>query len=72
MIDHVSIPVRDLKAADAAAVRAFHAAALDRGASDDGAPGERSGATTTYFGAFIIDPDGSKLEVVSFPRPPAA
>jgi hypothetical protein len=22
---------------------------------------------TTYFGAFILDPDGNKLEAVSFP-----
>ena len=59
-----------LRAPDASAVRAFHAAALARGASDEGTPGDRSGAMTTYFGAFIIDPDGNKMEVVSFPRLP--
>jgi hypothetical protein len=26
---------------------------------------------TTYFGAFILDPDGNKLEAVSFPGPSA-
>jgi len=26
---------------------------------------------TTYFGAFILDPDGNKLEAVSFPGPGA-
>ena len=24
---------------------------------------------TTYFGAFILDPDGNKLEALSFPKP---
>lgn len=57
-----------LRAPDAEAVRDFHAAALAGGASDEGAPGDRQAAMTTYFGAFIIDPDGNKLEAVSFPR----
>lgn len=57
-----------LRAPDAAAVRDFHAAALARGGSDGGAPGDRPAAMTTYFGAFIIDPDGNKVEAVCFPR----
>ena len=60
-----------LRAPDADAVRAFHAAALALGAADDGAPGERQGTMTAYFGAFIIDADGNKLEVLTFVRPPA-
>lgn len=55
-----------LRATDA--VRAFHAAALASGGSDEGAPGDRAGAMTIYFGAFIIDPDGNKMEAISFPR----
>ena len=56
-----------LRAPDEAAVRAFHAAALAGGGADEGAPGPRQAAMTTYFGAFIIDPDGNKIEAVTFP-----
>ena len=48
-------------------MRAFHAAALDMGGTSDGEPGPRQAAMTTYFGAFIIDADGNKIEAVSFP-----
>jgi catechol 2,3-dioxygenase-like lactoylglutathione lyase family enzyme len=50
-------------------VRAFHAAALANGGADAGAPGPRQAAMTTYYGAFIFDPDGNKLEAVTFPTP---
>jgi catechol 2,3-dioxygenase-like lactoylglutathione lyase family enzyme len=56
-----------LRAANEDAVRAFHAAALAGGGSSDGEPGPRQAAMTTYFGAFILDLDGNKLEAVSFP-----
>lgn len=56
-----------LRAPDEAAVRAFHAAALANGAADEGAPGERQAAMTTYFAAFFIDIDGNKLEAATFP-----
>lgn len=56
-----------LRAAGEAAVRAFHAAALKGGGASDGEPGPRQAAMTTYFGAFIIDPDGNKLEAIAFP-----
>jgi hypothetical protein len=36
---------------------------------DGGAPGRRGATMTTYFGAFIVDPDGNRLEAASFPRP---
>ena len=49
------------------AVRAFHAAALALGGADAGAPGPRQAAMTTYYGAFIFDPDGNKIEAVTFP-----
>lgn len=48
-------------------VRAFHAAALAAGGRCDGAPGPRHAAMTTYFGAFILDPDLNKIEVMTFP-----
>ncbi len=60
-----------LRAADEDAVRAFHAAALEMGGTSDGDPGPRQAAMTTYFGAFIVDLDGNKIEAVSFlPRQP--
>jgi catechol 2,3-dioxygenase-like lactoylglutathione lyase family enzyme len=56
-----------LRAPGEAAVRAFHAAALAGGGASAGEPGPRQAAMTTYFGAFILDPDGNKLEALSFP-----
>ncbi len=53
------------------AVTAFHAAALAAGGTCDGPPGPRAAAMTTYFGAFVRDPDGNRLEAVHFPRSPA-
>ncbi len=58
-----------LRARSEEAVRAFHAAALELGGRDAGAPGPRQAALTTYFGAFIFDLDGNKIEAVNFPRP---
>lgn len=57
-----------LRASSEAAVRAFHAAALEMGGTSDGDPGPRQAAMTTYFGAFMRDPDGNKIEAVSFPK----
>ncbi|MDP6876788.1 MAG: VOC family protein [Alphaproteobacteria bacterium] len=49
-------------APDRAAVRAFHAAALANGGSDEGAPGLRSHYHPNYYGAYVRDPDGNKLQ----------
>lgn len=57
-----------LRATSDAAVDAFHATALEQGGTDDGAPGPRQAAMTTYHGAFVRDPDGNRLEAVCFPR----
>jgi hypothetical protein len=51
-------------AADQAAVRAFHAAALAAGGSDNGGPGLRLEYHPTYYGAFVLDPDGNNIEAV--------
>ena len=56
-----------LRASSEEAVRAFHAAALAGGGASAGEPGPRQAAMTTYFGAFVLDPDGNKLEAMSFP-----
>lgn len=57
-----------LRAPSEDAVRAFHAAALAHGGACAGEPRPRTAAMTTYFGAFIFDPDGNKIEAVSFPK----
>ena len=58
-----------LRASDRPAIEDFHATALRLGGRDAGPPGDRQAAMTTYFGAFILDPDGNKIEAVTFPRP---
>ena len=58
-----------LRAEDEAAVVAFHAEALRRGCRDGGKPGFREGTMTRYFAAFILDPDGNRIEAANFPRP---
>jgi catechol 2,3-dioxygenase-like lactoylglutathione lyase family enzyme len=57
-----------LRAPDVAAVDAFHAAALKGGGSSDGAPGLRAKYHTNYYAAFIRDPDGNRIEAVTFLR----
>ena len=57
-----------LRASSEDAVRAFHALALEHGGSSDGEPGPRQAALTTYYGAFIKDPDGNKIEAVTFSK----
>lgn len=51
-------------AASHAAVDGFHAAALLAGARDNGAPGLRPEYSENYYGAFVLDPDGHKVEAV--------
>jgi len=45
-----------------AAVATFHAAALRAGGRDNGAPGLRSEYGADYYAAFVVDPDGYRLE----------
>ena len=49
-------------APDAAAVDAFHSAALRSGGQDNGAAGLRPVYGPDYYAAFIIDPDGYRIE----------
>lgn len=44
------------------AVDAFHAAALAAGGRDNGKPGLRPDYGDNYYAAFVIDPDGYRLE----------
>jgi catechol 2,3-dioxygenase-like lactoylglutathione lyase family enzyme len=43
-------------------VDAFHAAALGSGGRDNGKPGLRADYGPGYYAAFVIDPDGYRLE----------
>lgn len=52
-----------LVAPDEAAVRAFHAAGLAAGGTDDGAPGYRPYGPS-FYAAYLRDPDGNKLSAV--------
>jgi catechol 2,3-dioxygenase-like lactoylglutathione lyase family enzyme len=52
------------RAPDRAAVDAFHAAGLAAGGADDGPPGPRPAYHETYYGAFLRDPDGNRVEAV--------
>jgi catechol 2,3-dioxygenase-like lactoylglutathione lyase family enzyme len=54
-------------AENAAAVDAFHAAALRSGGRDNGAPGLRPIYGPDYYAAFIIDPDGYRIEAYCGP-----
>jgi catechol 2,3-dioxygenase-like lactoylglutathione lyase family enzyme len=60
---HVAFP-----APDDATVEAFHRAATEAGYRDNGAPGERPGYHAGYYGAYVLDPDGSNVEVVNHNR----
>jgi catechol 2,3-dioxygenase-like lactoylglutathione lyase family enzyme len=55
-------------ASDRAAVDAFHAAALVHGGTDEGAPGLRPHYHAHYYGAYVRDPDGNKLQAVCHRR----
>ena len=46
------------------AVDTFHATALAAGGRDNGKPGLRPEYHPNYYAAFIIDPDGYRIEAV--------
>jgi catechol 2,3-dioxygenase-like lactoylglutathione lyase family enzyme len=50
-------------------VDAFHRAATGAGYRDNGAPGERANYHPGYYAAFVLDPDGNNIEVVSHGDP---
>ena len=57
-----------LRATGKAAVQAAHAAGVANGGSDDGAPAARPHYGQRYFAAYLRDPDGLRVEVVSGAR----
>jgi len=58
---HAALRVRTIDLVDA-----FHAAALAAGGRSDGAPGLRPQHGEGYYAAFIGDPDGNRIEAVTF------
>jgi catechol 2,3-dioxygenase-like lactoylglutathione lyase family enzyme len=44
------------------AVDAFHAVALQAGGRDNGGPGLRTDYGIGYYAAFVVDPDGYRIE----------
>jgi catechol 2,3-dioxygenase-like lactoylglutathione lyase family enzyme len=55
-----------LRASDKQSVDAFHAAALQAGGRSDGAPGMRPEYKAGYYAAFVRDPEGNRIEAVTF------
>lgn len=51
-------------AKDRATVDAFHAAALEMGGTSEGEPGLRTHYHPNYYGAYVRDLDGNKLQAV--------
>ncbi|MFL5894014.1 MAG: VOC family protein [Thermoleophilaceae bacterium] len=60
---HVAFP-----AADNATVDGFHEALTAAGYHDHGAPGQRPIYHEGYYGAYVLDPDGNNVELVSHNR----
>ena len=56
-----------LRAKSTGEIDAFHAAALNAGGQSDGGPGLRPHDRVRYYAAFIRDPDGNRIEAVTFP-----
>lgn len=50
--------------ADRSTVDAFYRAAMSAGVRDNSAPGLRPDYHPTYYGAFVLDPDGYNIEAV--------
>lgn len=47
-------------------VDACYQAGIENGGTDDGAPGVRAQYDAHYYAAFLRDPDGNKIEIVTF------
>jgi catechol 2,3-dioxygenase-like lactoylglutathione lyase family enzyme len=58
---HVALRVRTAELVDA-----FHAAAPKSGGESDGTPGLRPQHGQGYYAAFVRDPDGNRIEAVTF------
>jgi catechol 2,3-dioxygenase-like lactoylglutathione lyase family enzyme len=54
-----------IQASGRVAVDAAYAAALEAGGRDDGPPGLRTQYGPRYYAAYVLDPDGLRLELVA-------
>ena len=52
---------------DRATVDRFYDDAIKAGGRDNGRPGIRPHYHANYYGAFVLDPDGNRIEAVTFP-----
>jgi catechol 2,3-dioxygenase-like lactoylglutathione lyase family enzyme len=58
---HVAFQARDRHT-----VQRFHELGIAHGGADDGKPGPRPNYDENYYAAFVRDPDGNKVEAVTF------
>lgn len=56
-----------LRAKSPGEVDAFHAAAVANGGRSESAPSLRPHDRVKYYAAFVVDPDGNRIEAVTFP-----
>jgi catechol 2,3-dioxygenase-like lactoylglutathione lyase family enzyme len=54
------------QAPDRETVRRFHKVAIANGGTDEGTPGIRGNYNANYYGAFVRDLDGNKIEAVTY------
>jgi catechol 2,3-dioxygenase-like lactoylglutathione lyase family enzyme len=54
------------QAPDRETVRRFHETAIANGGADEGGPGIRENYNANYYGAFVRDLDGNKVEAVTY------
>ena len=54
------------QAPDRETVRRFHETAVENGGTDEGAPGIRENYNANYYGGFVRDLDGNKIEAVTY------
>ncbi len=60
---HIALRARSREAVDA-----FHAAAIQAGGENNGAPALRPEYGDGYYAAYVLDPDQRNLEVVAVPE----
>ena len=53
------------QARDRAMVNKFYELAVRNGGRGDGPPGLRPNYDVNYYGAFVLDPDGNKIEAIT-------
>src|SRR5262249_23647324 len=59
---------RGWRARTTAEINASHPAAVNAAGLADGPPGLRPHDRVRYYAAFVLDPDGNRIEAVTFPQ----